>query len=287
MAKRSLALLAATGALVACDITSDGSTGDPQSEPTANELGDGSRLREVIPPAEWYEPGNMESVGCKAPSTHQVQVTGQVIVAVDRFDETGDGALGNMYIEDLYEGDAEPQPFSGVTVFAPSFTPPDLRLFEGDVVDTFGNLQEFIGPSSGAFGDCKTLPEIGGTMSFRFDHGPVEPLTIVQLNGGNARWEPVIGYAKARQFMGMLVRIEGVIIAGDPKDDGKGRLTATINMGGGISAEDSIKLSNELFDLANKGPELADGVQFQAVTGILTYFYGFKLAPRSLADFEM
>ena len=38
-----------------------------------------------------------------------------------------------------------PVPFSGLTVFSPSFTPPDLRVFEGDVVDTFGNLIEFLG----------------------------------------------------------------------------------------------------------------------------------------------
>jgi hypothetical protein len=272
--------------LLGCDITSDGSTGDPRSEPIASELGNGVRLRDVIPAAEWYEPGNMESQGCKQPGDHAVNATGQVIVAIDRYDETGDGALGNIYIEDLYEGDDEPQPFSGVTVFAPAFTPPDLRLFEGDVVDTFGNLQEFLGPTS-PFGDCKTLPEIGGTMSFRFDHGPVEPLTIVKENGGSARWEGVVGYPKARQYLGMLVRIEGVIAAGEPDDDGKGRLTVLIDMGGGIGAEDSIKISNELFDLGNDGPEIADGTIFKSVTGVLTFFYGFKLAPRSIEDFEM
>jgi hypothetical protein len=284
--KYALAFLLAS-ALTGCDITSDGSTGDPPSEPTADELGDGVRLREVITAADWYQPGNMESAGCKQPGDRQVNATGQVIVAIDRYDETGDGAFGNIYIEDLYEGDEEPAPFSGVTVFAPAFTPPDLRLFEGDVVDTFGNLMEFIGPGSGPFGDCKTLPEIGGTMSFRFDRGPAAPLTVVSKNGGAARWEGVLGYQKARQYMGMLIRIEGVNINGDLDDDGKGRVTANIDMGGGISAEDAIRISNELFDMANDGPEIVDGTQFQAVTGVLTYFYGFKIAPRSIDDFEL
>lgn len=286
MSSRFAVALVLLSALAGCEITSDGSTGDPQTEPVANELGNGVRLRDTIGAADWYDASNMESAGCKQPSDRPINATGQVIVAIDRFDETGDGALGNIYIQDLYEGDEEPAPFSGVTVFAPAFTPPDLRLFEGDVVDTFGNLMEFIGPGSSPFGECKTLPEIGGTMSFRFDHGPIEPLTIVNKNGGTARWEGVTGYQNARQYMGMLVRIEGVNISGELDDDGKGRVTALIDMGGGISAVDSIKISNELFDLANDGPEITDGTQFQAVTGVLTYFFGFKIAPRSIDDFE-
>lgn len=272
--------------IAGCEITSDGSTGDPRTEPTPGELGDGVRLSEVIAPASWYEPGNMESVGCDIPADRQVSATGQVIVAIDRFDETGRGASGNIYIQDLTRGE-DPPPFSGVTVFAPAFTPPDLRLFEGDVVDTAGNLMEFKGPVSGAFGDCKTLPEIGGTMTFRFDNGPVPPVTVVPMNGGNARWEKLLGYENARQWMGMLVRIEGAIILGTPTTDPSGRYTAGIDMGGGIAAGDAIKLSNELFDLKNQGPELAAGTQFSAITGVITYFYGFKLAPRSIEDFEM
>lgn len=273
-------------ALAGCNVTSDGSSGDPQSDPKATELGNGARLHEVVLPAEWYEPGNMESVDCDVPQDSPVFVTGQVIVGIDDFDETGDGAQGNIYIQDLTEADETPQPFSGITVFGPAFTPPDLRVFEGDVVDTFGTLMEFLGPSSGKFGDCKTLPEIGGTLSFRFDHGAIEPVTIVPLNGGNARFEQILGYQNARQWMGMLVRVEGVIIAGNPSVDAKGRFSAAINMGP-ISAEDSIEISNELFDVVNEGPEMESGTQFKSVTGVVTYFYGFKIAPRSIDDFEM
>jgi hypothetical protein len=58
-------------------------------------------------------------------------------------------------------------------------------------------------------------------------------------------------------------------------------------MGGGFPGDDQVKLSNELFDLKNEGPPLATGTEFAAVTGVLTYFYGFKIAPRSAADFEL
>ena len=46
------------------------------------------------------------------------------------------------------------------------------------------------------------------------------------------------------------------------------------------------KISNELYDLLNEGPALAQGVKLKSVTGIVTYFYGFKIAPRSPDDFE-
>ncbi|MBK6516856.1 MAG: hypothetical protein IPM79_21540 [Polyangiaceae bacterium] len=280
-----LSFVAATAAL-GCEITSDGSTGDPPTEPTPGELGDGARLRDIIKPAEWFDPGNQESVDCAIPLDQHVEVTGQVIVAIDRFDETSEGAVGNIYIQDLYGDDEEPLPFSGVTVFDPAFTPPDLRLFEGDVVDTVGNFMEFPGPTSGPFNFCASLPEIGGTMTFRFDHGPAQPITVVNENGGPTRFSNVLGYENARQWLGMLVRIEGVAISGPPDKDPSGRYTATINMGS-VAFEDSIAISNELFDLENEGPELADGTTFSAVTGVITFFYGFKLAPRSIDDFEM
>ncbi len=269
--------------LLGCDITSDGSVGDPISDPTADVLGDGQRLRDVVGEPVWLDASNEESANCDSPSPTLVKLSGQVVVAIDGFDETGEGALGNMYISDVYAEDEEPLPYSGMTIFAPSFSPPDLRLFEEDVVDTIGNFMEFLGPAASKFGACKTLPEVSGTMSLRFDGGGVYPKNLVGTNGGAARWEPVLGYTNARQWLGMLVRFEGVRIVGEPENN-KGRYTAAIDMGQ-VSQDDQIYLSNELFDLEAEGPALADGTQFASVTGVLTYFYGFKLAPRSIDDF--
>ena len=270
--------------LTGCDITSDGSVGDPLSEPNADVLGDGQRLRDVVGEPVWFSAENEESVNCESPSPTLVKLTGQVVVAIDRHDETGEGALGNMYIVDVYAEDEEQLPYSGITVFGPAFSPPDLRIFEGDVVDTLGNLIEFLGPTVGKFGACKSLPEISGTMGLRFDGGGVFSKTLVDANGGASRWEPVLGYANARQWLGMLVRFEGVRIVGEPEEN-NGRYTAAIDMGQ-VTQDDQIYLSNELFDLEADGPPLTDGTQFGSVTGVLTYFYGFKLAPRSIDDFE-
>ncbi len=277
---------ALVGLIVGCNVTGDGSTGDPPSEPDSDVLGNGSRVSEVVGPATWFSESNMTSQGCAVPSDRQVRLTGQTIVAVDRYDETGDGALGNIYVQDVATPGDPPVPFSGLTVFSPSFTPPDLRVFEGDVVDTFGNLIEFLGPTS-PFGGCRTLPEIGGAMSLRFDAAPAEPVTIVTAGTDPARWDPIKTYPNARQWLGMLVRVEGVTVTAAGANDGNGRYTAPFDIGGGISGDDIVKLSNELFDMEGLGPPLTQGAQFKAVTGVFTYFYGFKIAPRSAEDFEL
>lgn len=251
-----------------------GGNGDAQSTPIADEYGNGARLAELIGAATWLDPTDTDSARCSPPPARRAYVTGATLVAIDDFDETGDGAHGNLYVQDSA---GEPAAYAGVTVFQPSFSPPDLRLVAGDVVDMFGDLTEFLGPSVGKFGFCRTLPEVGGTMSFRFEGSHVAPKPL--------RVEDLKSYASARQYIGMLVRVEQVSIAGDPSSSG-GRYLAALQVGAGVPATDVPKISNELYDLQAEGPPLAAGTSFRAVTGIVTYFYGFKLAPRSKADFE-
>lgn len=262
-----------------------GGNGDEHSTPLAIAYGDGARIPDVVVEPTWVDGENKDSEGCAYPGDQHVHVTGVTVLAIDRYDETGKGAQGNFYVQDAYAqtlDDYDPaqagKPFSfGVTVYAPSFSPPDLRLAEGDVVDMLGGFTEFPGPSSGPFPYCRTLPEMAGTMTFRFEGGgQVEP-TVISL-------DDLRGYEAARRYLGMLVRVENVTIAGQPAES-SGRYTATLNMGAGVPAADVVSVSNELFDLKNEGPEL-EGASFKSITGVVTYFYGFKIAPRSAADFE-
>jgi hypothetical protein len=272
-ARRTLPLLPLLAAplLAACG----GGNGDAPTQPAAQEYGGGSRISDLVGEATWLDPEDLESTSCDVPPDRSARVTGVTIVAIDRFDETGSGATGNYYVEDSLE---EPVPYSGATVYAPSFTPPDLRLAPGDVTDLLGVFTEFLGPSSaGRFGYCRTLPELGGTMTFRFENGRVEPIVVTV--------EELKSYEAARKYIGMLVRVEDVSIAGTPMNSG-GRFTASLNVGAGVPAADVPKISNELYDLEIEGPPLAGGSAFSAVTGVLTYFYGFKIAPRSPEDFE-
>jgi hypothetical protein len=274
---RFAVLLALGPALVlsACGSSGSGGTGDSPSEPSTSKLGDGARLHEVVGEATWLDANDPDSTSCDSPPDRHVNVTGVTVVGIDRFDETGQGQLGNFYVQDTA---VDPVPFSGITVFAPSFSPPDLRLAEGDVADALGTLMEFLGPSSGRFGECKTLPEIGGTLSFRLENGIREPHTITV--------DDLKSYESARKWLGMLVRLEDVRIAADAANS-SGRYTAPLDVGSGVPASDVPRISNELFDLENEGPPLTQDMEFSAVSGIVTYFYGFKLAPRSAADFEL
>jgi hypothetical protein len=261
--------------VLGCSGTGDGGTGDPPSTAQPDKLGSGARLSELLGPATWLNEDDQFSDNCSFPPDRTVQASGLTIIGIDKFDETGEGANGNLYVQDT---GADPPPFSGVTVFAPSFSPPDLRLSEGDVTDAFGILMEFPGPSSaGLFGYCKTLPEIGGTLTFRFEAGTLTPKTIPL--------EDLKSYPTARQWLGMLVRIESVRIANPPANS-SGRYTANLDVGGGIAQPDVPKISNELYDIEAEGPPLTEGATFSAMSGVLTYFYGFKIAPRSPSDFE-
>lgn len=272
----------AAGALVlfatACstDPADGGGTGDPPSKPLADPCGAGTRLSDIVGPPSWVNPADDESKACVYPLDKPVHLSGLRVIAVDRFDETGDGQTGNYYAQDAC---APIGPYQGMTVYAPSFSPPDLRLSPGDVVDLLGNLQEFPGPSSGPFPFCRTLPEVGGTLTFRFELGPNLTAHTIPLTDLRT-------YETARQWLGMLVKVDNIKIAGKPYDS-KGRYSASIDVGGGLPASDVPGISNELFDLKNLGPPLADGVSFKSVTGIITYFYGFKIAPRSADDFKI
>lgn len=263
-----------------------GGAGDQPSKPNADEFGDCARLADTIGEPKWESPDDPMSMACKLPPDRSVCISGVAIVAIDRFDETQDGkASGNFYIEDAATA-GNPADFSGVTVFRPSFSPPDLRLAEGDVADFVGNYQEFNGPSTFVFPYCRTLPELSGTMSFRFDSNlPLLPRKVVS--------DDLKSYDSARKHIGTLVRVEGLKLAADGKfDSSKHRWTAAIAVTGSIEQGDQPSISNELFDIdaaitAKKVPEFKAGTVFKGITGVITYFGGFHLAPRSPADIEV
>ena len=112
-----------------------GGTGDPPSVPLADPCGGGRRMSDVVGPATWLKASDSMSKTCAYPLDTSVSLAGLRIVAIDSFDETGNGSTGNYYAQDAC---ATPAPYQGMTIYAPSFSPPDLRLFPGDVVDLFG-----------------------------------------------------------------------------------------------------------------------------------------------------
>lgn len=265
-----LAALGLLSSLVGCGPTAT-TEGDPLSKPNADPYGNGAQISELVGPATWFDAQNDASDGCSIPLDRNVFVTGTTVTAIDDYDETGSGARGNVYVQDSVN---PPVPYSGMTVFEPSFSPPDLKIVSGDVLDVFGLLLEFPGPATAPFSQCRTLPEIGGTVSFRFEGGRVDPIEI--------NVDDLADYQKARQWLGMLVTIKNVPIQADPYEKG-GRYSIRMQSG---NVEDSElpQITNELFDLKNDGPAISKGQTLKSLTGIVTFFFNFHIAPRSGSD---
>jgi hypothetical protein len=268
-------LFLAAALLVACD----GGVGDQPSKPVANELGGCGRLAKTVGPATWLDPKDTLSVSCAAiPPDRTVCLSGLSIVAIDTFDETGDGkSSGNYYVEDT---SSDPPPYAGITIFRPSFSPPDLRLAEGDVVDFLGTYQEFGGPATFKFSNCRTLPELSGALSFRFDNNaPLTPKVIPI--------EDLKTYEAGRPHIGTLVKLINVQLDADGASTSSGRYTSGLEVGAIANVADVPQVTNELFDMATQGPPMPGGATFKSITGVVTYFASFHIAPRSAADFEL
>jgi hypothetical protein len=269
--------VAAALGLLGCSGHGSGGPGDPLASPQGDVYGSGSRVSELLGPASWFAPTNEDSTGCAYPLERPVLVSGATITAVDRYDETGDGSVGNIYVQDSF---AVPVPFSGLTVYNPGFSPPDMRVMPDDVVDVLGVLQEFPGPSAGYFARCVSLPEMGGSMSFRFEDAGIQP-TAIQIRD-------LASYPTARQWLGMLVTVQNVMLTADAKNSSgcveRCRYSAPLDVGGGVEQRDVPTITNELFDLEHAGLTLTEGTTLSSVTGIVTYFYGTHLSPRSADD---
>jgi hypothetical protein len=250
--------------------------GDPHSAhgvPPAS--GDGKRIRDLRDPSV---PGQAEQVG----ASHSV--TGAVVIAVDSFDETGGGATGTIYVQDLVSA-----PFSGLTLFAPTFNPGNLRVGPGDVLDMRGEYQELKQiPSTPPviFAPGAVLPQIVRPVAtFRYETRLPTPVDI-DVND-------LADYAKGRQWLGMLVRVKNVELQEDalPESERSGRLAVDL-LPRAPNAQNACdapfpkvpELTNDLFNLASLG--LTKGTKLKSVVGVVGFFCSMKLAPRSPADIE-
>ena len=238
-----------------------GGTGDPPSVKVLGPpVGDGKRIREVANPDIKDRPG---------PGS-EVTVTGVTVVAVDNFDETGDGkSRGTIYIQDANSK----APFSGISLYAPSFVPADLRVAPGDVLDFTGPYAEVDHIGAAVFAPNVLVQLNRPIGTYRFDGPPPEPVDI-DVND-------LLDYNVGRKWVGMLVRAKNVSVQDAPFPS-KGRLTACIGGDCGNNKSNPPQISNELYDLQMS--EVAGLPTFESVTGIVTFFFSLKIAPRSSAD---
>lgn len=249
--------------LLALSVAACGSIdADPASTPLANPLGNGLRIADVQNPKGAHH----------APNAN-VAITGASVTWLDNFDETHDGkSRGTLWVQDVGSQSA----YAGIGIFSPTFVPSDLRVLPGDVIDFAGPYQELTKIGSAMFPTGQVLPQLAkpvGTFRYEFDPPAAKTVALADLDD----------YAKGRQWEGMLVTVSDVYAGSGQPDSSGFRVTYPL-----VSAADAgapanaVAISNELFDL--KLNDYAAGTHFKQVTGIVTWFFSFHIAPRTRDD---
>lgn len=275
-----LVVLALSGAAAVSSLTACGSqTGDP---PTAKGApppgGKDLRVRDVADPGK---EGHADLL-----STTQA-VSGAMIIAVDTYDETKNGkGTGTVYVQDI--GATKDTPYSGIGLFATTFSPGNLAVAPGDVVDLRGQYQENQQiPSTPPviFAPGAVLPQMAfSTATFRYETQQPEPIDIDLAD--------LTDYAKGRRWLGMLVRVTNITIDKDPFVAGSGRVSidlppAIVNASTSCDTPfpKTASLVNDLFDLG--AMDIKKGTTIASIVGVVSYFCSLKLAPRSVADIKL
>jgi hypothetical protein len=256
-------LVASTSLLVAAVAACTSLTADPAASYTPNPLGTGLRIAQVQDPkSPDYAPGQ------------NVILTSTVVTWIDTFDETQDGkSIGNVFIQDV----GSQAPYSGMTVYEASYIPSSLHLLPGDVLDFNGPYQEETSVGSADFPAGQTLPQLSkpiGTFRYQFQAPPPVTIQLSDIDQSN--------YLTGRKWEGMLVTVNDITVG--PGVNSDGRVTYIMSQGDAEADTNAAEIDNELYDL--KSTDFTNGTHFTSVTGIVTWFYSYHIAPRSAADLQ-
>ncbi len=258
----SIGLAVGAGALAMPACTSpDGDAAADAGTPSA--LGSGLRIRDVMNPSAKGHPDVDAGVEV------DVSVTGASVLWVDTYDETNNGkSIGTVYVQDV----ASTKPYSGSELYAPDYFPASLAPAPGDVLDISGGYEELSHIGSAMFTPPATLPQFDHpNATFRYEYTPPTPVVIQASD--------LADYDSGRRYYNMLVTIENVQLT-EAFYDSSGRITApfTADMQNGPS------ISNE--NVAIDPTQYAADQTFTSITGIVTWFFSYHVAPRTLDDLK-
>lgn len=248
---------------VACSSQSDN---DQPNQTPHDALGSGNRLRDVQDPTKPTYPYPNQN--------GNVVVSSVVVTAVDNFDETQNGkSRGTIFVQDVDKA----APYSGVSLYSPTFVPSNLRLAPGDVINMTGQYveQATIG-STVTFPAGSFLPQMNKPQVQQAFEAQVPVPLVIKL-------DDLRQFSTGRQWIGMLVTIQDVTVLGQPTNS-NGRVTAQIT-----TDVNAPELNNELWDLqewngSNTSNSFPAGTHFTSITGIVDFFFNLFIAPRSAAD---
>jgi hypothetical protein len=273
-ARRALfASLLLVPALTACRDSGGDDPGNPDAPPGTTpdapsgmtpDARPGDTTPDGLPPTNAEDTPIFEIQGNLAEDI-EFAVRGVVVVAIDNYGMR----KGNFWIQEPEGG-----PRSGVMVFGAPLAEV-AKIAVGDLVDVEGVVKdEFAYTGSGDFGDPVTelKPVAGGVI------------TIVKKSAGTVPTPPVIDpIATSRdngweQWEGVLVRVNNADGIGSVRAIGDDDPTyKQFRIRGPVSVE-----SAQVELPATAGSDAC----WTSVTGVVDYFYDFKIVPRSAADID-
>ena len=283
-----IALIAVLGLAVVACATQTNDPPKPYAIPGAS--GKADKIKDVVDPASPKHKNDKDSAS----------VSGAAVVHVDTFDETLNGkSTGTIYVQDV-GSDADPdkpEPFSGISLFAPTFVPGNLKVGPGDVLEMTGTYQENKNISTAVFAmgpPQAVLAQIAQpTATFMYETRAIQPVNITL--------EDLQTFEKGRRWIGMLVRVKNLKLFGDlsraEMTGGRFSMDLSDPPPGFKNACDApfprpAAITNELMDLPRyiteqaKDPAFAKNPTFSEVVGVVTFFCNLHLSPRSAADFK-
>jgi len=254
-------------------------TEDPPAPYDASPLGTGLRIAQVQDPTSSYyqlaiaaEQASLKNGGEN--NGVDVIISSAVVSWIDTFDETKDGkSIGAVYVQDI----GSVAPYAGTNLYEPSYVPASIRLLPGDVVDLSGPYEEQGSVGSAMFTAPDTLPSLSKPVA-TFDYEFTSPTpAVIQLSDIDQS-----NYATGRKWEGMLVTLNDITIG--PGVDDNNRVTYIMGQGDASIDLNAAAISNELYDLGST--DYPAGTHFSSVTGIVTWFYSYQVAPRTAADLQ-
>lgn len=187
-----------------------------------------------------------------------------LVLAVDDYDEDGEGRTGSVWV-----GEAGGGSWSGVQLFNPTVVPTRVEPRAGDIVQVLGAVDEFVllDDAGNPMDRNGTLTEIVDAVVQKTGETFPPPPTDVTENDLGER-------SRAEPYEGVLVRLRNVrVVSGYDRYDE-------------ATTEGGIKIANDLYEAPELNPEGFSPVTLRSLTGVVTYFFGFKLLPRGPEDIE-
>jgi hypothetical protein len=145
------------------------------------------------------------------------------------------------------------------------------------VLNLNGPYEEQASVGSATFSAPDTLPSLDKPVA-TFDYEFTSPTPVViQLSDIDQS-----NYATGRKWEGMLVTLNDITVGPGVNDNN--RVTYILGQGDASVDNNAAAISNELYDLGST--DYPTGTHFSSVTGIVTWFYSYQVAPRSAADLK-